>query len=39
MCEPSGAVPLIICVMPMSANVTLTMGPGSEVGAEQVNRE
>ena len=37
--EPSGSVPLIICVMPMSPSTTVTVDPGSEVGAEQVNGE
>ena len=39
MCEPSGAVPLIICVMPMSPSTTVTVDPGREVGAAQVSEE
>jgi hypothetical protein len=37
--EPTGAVPLIILDMPMSPSVTVTVLPGSDLGAEQVNRE
>ena len=39
MCAPRGATPPIIWCMPMSAKTTLTVCPGSELGAEQVRRE
>ncbi len=39
MCAPSGAVPPIIWVIPMSPSVTLTVRPGRPGGAVQVNLE
>jgi len=39
MWPPNGAVPPIIWVIPMSPSITATVVPGSEGGAEHVNRE